>query len=571
MFNFLLSNRNKILIIVCAIILLALLIVLIVILSKNDKLKKQISSIENKVDDLNVFINSSFNSAITRLEVIGESNEDYKNKASQYTQAKNSIVSKYKVKLDQQLQNLHNLSTSKASKKKIKNLINIVNGTYNSYYAEIHELEEDLRVYLDKDDEGRDKVIPYQRRYQDIKKLYNAHLTELNLVNDSFEKFFKRTDEIFAQYDNLILSAKYDEANELIEPLNKVFDKLFDALNVLPNLCTRVDLVIPDKINNIKTIYEQLDNEKYSLVHLKVNARLQEYQISLDNIVERLKRFSYKNISNELDELDANLLDIEKSFNDEKEARKFCDSNIENVYENANEIEKRFLKIKRAIPTYKEYYWIKDSYVNVVSDLQNQMELIAKLKRELDAYLHASTYVYSSLKAKVDELINEINTSREKIEDLQNYLKSLKEDTDFAYKVMHEKYLSLKEEEYFIREINIPSYVEKMMFKVNQAYQALNDISIVIKVKPINVESIKNSSLKVLNLESEIKSDVDDKYNKMHEAEDAIVHANLYRQEFHDARVSLVEAEDDFYNLDFVSSLNKAASTMKNVNPVIGK
>lgn len=564
----LISDRRYIylLIIICAVFLL-LIIFLYVFLVSRAKTKKMAKNLKNKVDSLNDFAINQFTNLLSRMNVIAQINDKYKDLYESYRITRDSIVAKHKAPLDKKTNEI--LELCSANKLKVAKLkIQEAEILFKAYFSQINELEKDLQTYLIRDEECHEFSIPYKRTYGEIKNIYLAHADELSFVYSSLNEVFIKIEKVFQEFDDLTNAAEYDKAKEKISSLDKVLDALKDYIQKTPSLCVRINLVIPEKIEGIKKLYGEFDDAKYPLHHLRINFTLEEIEKSLESIKRQIINFQIKNISSELDSIDEELLSLNYAFEEEKNARIYFDANIDNAYNTSTDLEKKCLKLKRDLPEYKKIYHIQTRFSNETNELQDMIASLARYRRELDTYMHSSSkQPYSVLENKLNELIATNENISQTIESFQKYFKSLKVDSDFAFSTMHRKFVSLKELEYKLKCMNIQSYEEELKSQFKKGYDILDGIGMIINQRPLNVEALNDSVSRIVQLEQMLSDEINKSIESMKDAEESIVCANAYRQEFQDAKQSLLRAENCFFEHDFYESFQISAGTIKKIDP----
>ncbi len=567
-----LSLSKKDLLLICILVVLVLLLIIVSFIAsflvKKAKLNKAVREFKNRIDDLNLASEASFKASLKRLEVIALHNNEYQEIYDNYKNAFNEIVIKYKNMLISKSDEIIELNAEKKFKQ-VKEKLQESEIHYHNYDIKINELILDLQQYLSKDDECHDKSLKYKTSYAQIKEIYEIHQMDLKYVEESIQGVFKKIEHIFEEYENKCNEAKYDDAEKKIVVLDKVLPALKVSIEKLPDLCLRVYAIIPSKLKEMKELYEEYSNDGYSLNHLGFTSTYEQINIRLENLKKKLNSFNTKNVTVELNDIDEIINKFNDLLNKEKEAREFFEEQNEFAYNLSNEIEKRYNKVRRSIPEYKKYYEIDDKYKELTLSLQDKIQTLDKIRREFDNYVHSSSYKYpyTSLKAKLEELIKENEIIGKDLNDLTTYLKSLKNDANNAYDVLNAKFLSLKLLEDKLINMHIESLNEEFKDSFAQGYDYLNEMGQLISVCPIDMNKVNNLVISIEEIESSLKQEITEYEKSMIDAENAIFQANKYRQEFSDAKTNLNNAEEAFFAHDFKTACALGVETIKKANP----
>ncbi len=553
------------------VVVLALLIVFYFLVIVRNRYKKQAKDLQKKYQNGHDILTGNIEQALNRLDTIAHLNLMYIQINEDYTNRYHHILENNDKQSFIAVTSLLNLIQNKKYRR-IKSLIDSTKNTINEFIKEVSNLDKELSELLQKDEKGREQAVILQRQFRDIKEEYLNHEKELQSVKGQYEKLFSKIEQKFIEFENLSNSAQYQESEEKLPLIKKILDALNEAIKVMPSLCSLTDVVIPNRIGELLKAYESLENEDYPLHNLKVNVKVEEFNRKLDFIHNNLMEFRLEGVKASLDEIEDQIVEILAAFEKEKEAKAYFDQNYENIYNHSYSIERQFMKLKRNLPVFKDVYLIKDNYLDDINDLQNDINHLGDIKKDLDTYVHSSTrQPYSILVVKLNDLNDEMQRIESIIQNFQDYLSSLKKDTESAFKLLSETYLLLKAKEQIVREMDIEYFSNLLNEKIARAYLCLDLIDEVIKVQPIDVEAINKHRAVIEDLVSEINEKVDRAAATLKYAEDSIVYANKYRQEFTDVRKDLSIAEKSFFEADFEETLNQTTEILKKMNPTINK
>lgn len=551
-------------VLLCVAALVAIVIFIVINLSKN-KVYKKVKDFNVKLGESNNYLKENIAHSINRFYVIAQLNDEYQTHYEYFSKKKDSLTSKYISDLNSRSSKLEEL-VEKKNVKEIRTYLSTSMDVLKVFNNEISILESEIEVFLSKDMECHNHAIPFQKRYREIKDIYDNNKESLNLIENTIYIIFTKIDGIFEEFDKLTESAHYDQAIAKIDTLSSVFDALKKALEELPLICARLNLVIPKKIEELGILYSKLEEENYPLYHLKVNTTIEDIKVRLTSIKKQIESFSYKHVSLYLDEINDKIEELSNLLQQEIEAKMFFDENNKSIYEKSYELEKLYMKTKRIMPEYKKVYDINEAYIDIMNETQKDITVLGGVRRDLDNYIHTSAMQpYSILKRKLVELIDLTEDIDKKIGHVTGYLKSLKIDSDEAYKMLDKTYMSLKLLEYKLSEMDIVTFKESLENDFKQAYTSLDNIGMLIKITPINVEALNLSRNKINELENKIRDIIENSGDIMRDAENSIVYANRFRKDFFDVRQSLINAEESFFAGKFNESFDVAVSSIKQV------
>lgn len=226
------------------------------------------------------------------------------------------------------------------------------------------------------------------------------------------------------------------------------------------------------------------------------------------------------------------------------------------------------MKIKRMLPNYKDVYLIKEHYLDKVEELENDIDRVSHIKRDLDTFIHSSTrQPFSIIVLKMKDMEEEMKRIQDIIRDFNRYLLSLKQDSEEIYAKICSYYLKLKDAQAEIREINVPSFTDRMKLPFDRAYTYLEDIGDIIKVQPIDVQSASDTLSYAEELIKNLLKEVEENASQRKYAEDSIVYANQYRQGFLDCKYALNNAGTSFFEGDFTRTIDETVVIIKKMRP----
>lgn len=549
---------------VVLIVVIALVYVFVIRRSRQRKIAKEL---EKRYRHLHTILVEDVDQFIARLEQISNQNLEYIQYHEKYAQMYQDILQENDRRSYVAISGL-NSTINEKKYRGINNLINSTKTVVMDFDKKVNELYKELNDLLQKDEEFHQEEIKLQRIYRELKEKYNDNANELRIVQDSFLNFFGKIDQLFQECEELTSAARYEQSNEKLPLIEEVLTALLDSFDKIPTYCVRISKVIPKKIDEVKEMYEELEKQNYPLHHLKVMSKIESYKLALDEIYKKISVFDFTNVQEQLDDIDQDIMMIFKSFSDEEAAKKYFDENSEQMYNSTYELEKQFMKIKRMLPNYKDVYLIKDRYLDKVEELENDIDNVSHIKRDLDTFIHSSTrQPFSIIVLKMNDMENEMKRIQEIIKDFNQYLVSLKDDAEEIYKKICDYYLKLKDAQSVIREMNVPSFSDRLKISFDRSYAYLEDVGDIIKVQPIDVQNAMDTLNYAEEIIKQLLKDVEENAAQRKYAEDSIVYANQYRQGFLDCKYALNNAGTSFFEGDFTRTIDETVVIIKKMRP----
>ncbi len=556
---------------VIGVIVLILLIVVCAIFTSRRHAKKMVNDVSKRYRRYHDLLVNEISEELKRIYSIAQLNSDYQEVYTKNDEIYQNVLKNEDYKVSQDIDSLKLLLQQKKYKL-IKEEVENARKSLSTLEERYTNLEKSLSKILSLDDENRQTLLTYQKKFRDIRDLAESKKFELKYIEPSLSSLFEKLEESFIEINNLFSCAHYQEAQEKFPELKRVIDALEKSLNVLPRLTTLAFVVIPNNLTELKNRYDELTNQGYPLHHLLFQSSVETFEKNLKHIQNRLTSFQTKNAEYELNQIKDSIFKLNEDFDLEVKAKEDFTSSFEELYNGSYQLENRFIKLRRVVPEYKSTYLLKDECLSSLEGIQREINELDTIKRNLDTYVHASSkQPYSLLNAKLLDLKECTEKIKEHIASVQSYLNSLKDDSENAYNYISKAYLELKDYESLLRKVNVKSLINAYKSNFARCYELIDNIGNVIKVTPIDVSAI-NEYVELLKQEEEsLIAHLANIEKQVNQAEEAIVYANQFRLKFYDVRTALMTAEKAFFEGDFARTADETVSILKKIRPEANK
>ena len=557
-------------IVASSIVFIGLVFVIYKFVIEKNNMRRQIAELDRRFEYLHALLIGQDAQYVRRLEIIARTNLIYIEIHTKFLKKFKEVRDKHDAKAQSTINHLKDLRDEKGlNAKRLKEEIIDAKALIDAFDREVNDLNSELLSVVKPEEDCRQISLTHKERFRRIKQEYFAKQNNLSLVSESFEQTFGLIDSLFDQFDKLVESANYDDANLMLPKIDKILDEISNDMSKLPNLCTMVTTYIPDKISSLENAFEIMQRDHFPLEHLCVKSAIREMKDEVNVYTTKIKRFDLKNVDEELNNIVSRIDEFITLFDDEKKARQEFESNNESIYSMVTTIERRFIKLCNTIPEVQKIYVVNEVQQTNINNIHNSINRLGALKRSLDTYIHSATkQPYSMLVSKMRELKTASDEVIASMDDFMKYIASLKNDSEEAFKRIYEGFYKVKEIERTLRKIDIEKIDAKYHEVVEQYYEYLKEVNVLLKTKPINVEKINNDIVEMAKIENEYfgKGLIGSTYNMMVLATNSIVYANRDRGNFADINDLINQAENMYYEGEFEQSYRVSGSSLAKIN-----
>ncbi len=559
-------DKNHDLIFIIVIILIIVFFALITVINiflKKHHFAKSVKDIEKKYEYYRALLVGQDSSYLKRIYAISSCNLLY---VETYTE----LLKKYEFLLqtqDEQAQNALQMlkdSLDKTKRKANKESIKHNREVLNDYFSQVEEFSKELTDLLKNEEEAQNKALNQKEELRKIKALYFEHEGELKLVEESFDLLFRNIDEAFKRFSEQIDCANYEEVDKILNRIDLAIRELNPVIEQLPLLCVKVTNVIPNKISTLKYRYQELVDAGFPLNHLHVNSTIEEFEISLNEITQRLKSFDLQNCEADLENILKQINDFLDKFEDEKNSKEEFENNVDEVYKSVKELENKTVKVCNIIPEVRKDYMLSDKYFNEIDVIKYNVSRLDTIKRTLDNYIHSNTkQPYSLLRNKCRELDEEAKIASQKLNEFSNYLLSLESDFNDANDVIYQGYFDLKKASRVVHEVYVDEYAKKKKEQINKAFAMIDEIDKLLKVRPIDIANINTLVMNFIKYKEDLIKAIEQENSFATLTESLVVYANRERYHLSDIKDLLGQVETSFFDGEFERSYLDAGNATK--------
>lgn len=441
---------------------------------------------------------------------------------------------------------------------KVKEDMPTVKKQMNLYKKEVEQLRDDLKNIFKIEVEVSELSLNKKEEYRAVKAKFYSKQTDLSIVTESMTSLFKIIDANLDEAEGLIENAHYQEAKDIYVNKVDVLVKQIDVLlDVLPNICTELTSVLPDKILSLKERYTTMLKEGYPLNHILSNAGIEVMDKNVKNMLANVKNLNNNGVSKFIDDLHKIIEMYNEKFDQEVAAKKEFDSKNEQINREENIIHQKYVNLTNSIPQIKNFYLLGSDDNAKLAEMNKSVSEVSSAKTLLDNYVHSnSRQLYTVLVTKMNDLDRLVKKAKEQIEYFEAYLQSLKSDAEAAAALIKEQFPKAKEYESQLYALNVDALVKKYSPRFELVYSIIDTIYDELNKRPINVVKVNEEVAKLKNESLALYNELLLTKGNLTDAENSIVRANRYRSEDVANDQLIVQAENMFQNCLYKEAYN---------------
>ena len=551
--------------IVYLILAIILVVVVLVLINKHDKKKLQ-GILTNLELDKNLIISANI---LTELNKVGSliNNKNLEIKYNNWKERYKQIKEVDMPSLENKLNDLEALIRDKKYKDFVKDSSKL---ELEIYYIKSKSdfLLDEIREITLSESKNREIVTKLKKDYRDIYLKYNNSPSDYEGINNTIELQFENIDKLFNAFELAMENNDYSEASKIVKALTDNIGNIGIIIDEASSIILMGKKLIPDKIEDVKKIYDRMIKEGYLLDYLNIDYNISEAEKKLADIFDRLKVL---NVNDSIIELKT-ILDyfdgLYGDFDKEVEAKKNYDSLSRKIAIKNKKLSAIIKNIISKIEDIKFSYDLLDEDVKVIDDLnltikglQNDYDIIIENFRN-------KSFSYSQLYKELELINNRVIVTEEKVEQTVKFLSSLKDDEIRAREQLDQIKNILESSKEKMESFKLPIIPKDYYVELSEANDALDNMIDELNKKPI--------SIRVLNLRVDTARDLVLKLHKNTSetiknaslAESTIVYSNRFRYN-NKINNALNRAEDYFYEGRYSEALELAIKAVSDVNPNI--
>ncbi len=530
--------------------------------------KKQLSRYKNEINELdlekNMIIGVPILSEISKVKELVKT-DNLKGKLDYWDSTFREIKDDSIPKINDMISDAEFLIDKKDYKQAIRKIA-YIEMNIMQLKKKSDKLIEEIKVITTSEERNRSLITKLKINYREIKSKFERTIKDYGEIGEYISKEFDDIDLKLKEFEDAMDCNEYVLVEKIVEDLENKIDKMKNIVEEVPSIMLTATVLLPNKIEEITTLYFRMLRDGYPLDYLNVEYNIKEIKNKINNIIEELKKL---NIGDSKIELKTMLNYFDTLYNDfdkEKESKDVFKENTKKFKTKLDKITKIVKDIYLQIDDIKNTYDLTEESINKFSILNKNLEKINEDYKMLLTHGNGHTFAYSKLVSELDGL----NLSLSRLQDDLDYqlrsITSMKDDETRAKEQLDAIQKLLKQSKYRLKEYKIPVIPSSYFIELKEAQDAIREVLKELDKKPIVI--------KILNIRVDTARDLVFKiYNKTNDmvktvmlAEKAIVYGNRYRSMYPSINADLDIATKLFKNGQYKQAYDLSVSSLAKID-----
>ena len=427
-------------------------------------------------------------------------------------------------------------------------------------------LVDEIKIITTSEERNRSLITKLKINYREIQNKFERTKKDYGEVADFITKEFENIDKEFQKFEDAMDINDYVLVEKIVTLLEEKINIMKTFIEEAPSIVLTATALIPNKIEEMTTMYFRMLRDGYPLDYLNVEYNLKEIKNKISKIMEDLKQLKIGDSKIELKTMLEYFDTLYNDFDKEKESKDIFKENTKNLKYKLDKINKIVKDIYLQIDDIKNTYDLSDEAINKFSVLNKNLEQINEDYKSLVSHGNGHTFAYSKLVDELDGLNMKLSRLQDDLDYQLRSITSMKDDETRAKEQLDTIKNLLKQSKYKLKEYKIPVIPSSYFIELKEAQDAIREVMKELDKKPIVI--------KILNIRVDTARDLVFKiYNKTNDmvksvmlSEKVIMYGNRYRSQYTSVDEALEKATNLFKKGQYKLSYDIAIDSISKVD-----
>lgn len=440
---------------------------------------------------------------------------------------------------------------------------------YKVREAAEHLLEEIKDITLS-EEKYRSIVTKLKTKYRELNKDFQDHKQLYEQMQEPITLQLENIERRFLDFEKVMDNNDYAEVVHIVKALDTMIGHIEIIVKEVPDVLLMANQIIPQRIKEVKTNYDEMIKQGYPLDYLNIDYNLEETRKNVDSVLDKVNVLNLEgcmfDLKTMLEYLDSLFIDFEK----ERLARKVYEEVESDFSKKIEKTNKLVCDIYEQLDDIKKMYDLGDEDVEIIHNVNKSLVVINDDYKKMLAKVAAKSSPYTALNKEIEELTVRLSDMEDELDKSLKSLGNMYDDEVRAREQLDEIQEFLKQCKNKMRTYKLPVITDNYFVQLSEANEAICEVIKELEKKPIVIKTLNTRVDTARDLVLKLYNTTNEMIRMAQCAEIAIVYGNRYR-DYEEVDTGLDDARNKFFVGDYKKSLDIAIRTISLVDDDISK
>lgn len=428
-----------------------------------------------------------------------------------------------------------------------------------------------IKEITESEEKNRKRITDLKTKFRNLIHIYNTsketfHPIE-SVIDLQIETIVKKLEDF--EYD--MEHQDYISANKLIDLIDTLITHFETIVDEVPPSLAMSNNIIPKRVLDVKSTYENMMMSGYQLDYLNVEYNLDEINKKLVDINTRIGILNLNDVVFELKTILEYTDTLFDNFEREKIARKEYEQDVTLFKSKVKKINDIMNKLFGKVVDAQYNYQLPADKLKSLDELSGELEMLDEDFDKLYDATRTSSFPYTRLNNELKLLVIKLSKVEEKLDGYIDSIGNMKEDEKRAREQLDDMNALLETSKVTIRSYKLPVIPESYYVELNEASEAIREVNKELNKKPITIDVLNTRVDTARDLAFKVNNTANELVKTASLAETAYVYANRYRSKKEYIDDGLNKSEVLFLKGEYKKSLDLTLSTIDIIEPGVYK
>lgn len=440
---------------------------------------------------------------------------------------------------------------------------------YKVREAADHLLNEIRDITLS-EEKYRSIVTKLKTKYRSLNKEFQNHKELYEEMQESISLQLENIERRFLDFEKVMEDNDYNEVVHIVKALDAMIEHIEIIVHEVPDVLLMAKKVIPNRVKEIKSTYDELVDEEYPLDYLNIDYNLEEINKNVEVILEKVSVLNLEgcmfDLKTMLEYLDSLFIDFEK----ERLSRKVYEEVEVDFSKKIEKSNKLVSDIYEQLDDIKNMYDLHDEDVEIIHNVNKELVIINDEYKKIIGKVDTKSSPYSIVHKEIEELTFRLKNLEINLDKALKSLGNMYDDEVRAREQLDEIQLFLKQCKIRMRSYKLPIITDNYFVQLSEANEAILEVIKELDKKPIAISVLNTRVDTARDLVLKLYNTTNEMIRTAQCAEIAIVYGNRYRV-YDEVRVGLDDAKKKFFAGDYKKALDISIKSIEIVDSDISR